>query len=550
MRILRWVSLLVFAGCTQPAIHQCKVDDDCDSDAICAEGHCIFDPLPRLRAVPSTDRARVGEVVTLELGESSLPVGSVEVRVEPEGAAEVLAPASDGSPRIRVIRPHTSLGVTLVARSPAGRKVSQSLAIGPRNSAPVVRLVAPESLQPGEEAEFRAEVSDPDGDAFAVEWEYVGHGTFSANGVLARLSLPPGEAESEHRLRVRADDGLDPGEATLAFRPGNRPPVIEGIVVPEAVEHHCGEFGCGAQVRLEAVVRDAGPLTYDWHFRAQGFSGTATFEGAGPNPLLILRTPPNEPIAGSYPVEVVVRDEEGAIATATTQVVVSNRPPRLAAHDGRPLLHVAVGEGRYLWYREPGTFPVWLDPDGDTPRPGSIRWSSPDPAVRILDPESLDPRIEIEGGPELLGQKIPISVEAEDVNGARAKVEAELEPGNHPPTVLGYSIVQRLAVEGVRSFQPFCFDVEDPDGDPLVVLELVVHPDNDPSWRENMAVVEDTWACGSRYEAELHAECPWFATCPPKKAIVRYVFRAEDALGAVTELELAVPWDTIFVTFP
>jgi len=537
MRIFRWVSLLVVVGCTEPPVHRCQVDDDCHRDATCVQGHCIFDPLPRLRAVPSADRARVGEVVIFHLGDSVLPAGAPEVRLEPEGAAEVLSPGPDGSPRIRMVRPHTSVGVTLVARSPAGRGVSQSLALAPRNSAPFVRLVAPESLQPGELVEFRAEVSDADGDAFSVEWTYDGAGDFAAEGLVARIRLPAEDVEGEHRLGVRADDGLDAGEASTAFRPGNRPPVVEGIVVPGAVEHHCNEVFCGAQARLVAVVRDAGPLTYDWHFRFANSSVTASFEGVGPNPLLLLSAPRFDPLAGTYPVEVVVRDAEGAIATATAEVSVANRPPLLRAHEGRPLPHAVVGEGRYLWYREPGAVSVWSDPDGDPPRPGSVRWSSPDPSVRFLDPESLDPRIEIEGGSELLGKKVPIAVEAEDINGARVSAEAILELGNRPP-VVGYSFTQLFPTINGGYMQILCFDVADPDGDPIASHQLALHP-REPAASFDMTIRLDNWPCSKSVGFEVR--CP-AEPCPAKGSVLTYVFRAEDALGASAELELAVPW--------
>lgn len=527
-------SLFLILGCSETPVHRCTVDADCHADATCSEGFCIFDPLPRLRVKASADRARVGEIVEFDTRGSSVPQGSsIELLLSPPDAAEILPPETDGVLRIRKVRPHVSLEVTLLARSPSGRPASKTVSIAPQNSAPKVRLDLPESLQPGELVDLVADIVDPDGDPFEVEWSYDGTGELSVEGSLARLLLPPDDFETEHRIRIRADDGLDVGEASASFRAENLPPAIDDIVVPQAVEHACDEQVCRASARLEAVIRDVGPLSYDWFLRDDGFEGEANFEGGfGPSPQLMLTTPLHVPIAGTYPIEVVVRDSHGAFSSTTAEVTVANRPPLLRAHDETPLRHEFLADGRFRWYRNPGTVAVWEDPDGDVPAAKSIQWSSSDPDLRILDPRSIDPVIEIEGGPELLGKRIPISVVAEDVNGAKASSEATLELGNRPPVMTfhyGWP-AKKIPTYADRWSQRVDFHVSDYDGDPFE-WQFFFDPNDPPDERYGMEILGDS---SSRFEVRGSGEA--------LGKTFSYVYRAEDVLGGVLTVHVEIPF--------
>lgn len=525
---------LLLGGCSETVVHRCTNQADCHADATCSEGFCIFDPLPRLRVVASSDRARVGEVVKLDTSGSLLPKGSsIELFLKPPDAAEILPPETEDELQIRVVRPHVSLEATLLARSPTGRPASKTIAIAPQNSAPEVRLELPASLQPGELVDWVAEIVDPDGDPFEIEWSYEGPGEFSAEGASAQLLLPQDDFDSEHRIRVRADDGFDVGEASASFRAENLPPVIETIAVPPAVEHQCDEQVCRAFAKLEAVVRDVGPLSYDWFLRDDTFDGEVNFEGGfGPSPQLILVTPLLSPIARTYPIEVVVRDPHGALSSATAEVSVSNRPPLLRAHDETPLHHEYLSEGRFRWYRNPGTVTLWEDPDGDAPAPNSILWSSPEPDLLIVDPKTIDPRIEIEGGPELLGRRILVSVVAQDVNGAKASSEAVLELGNRPPVLDRYAFfaaAEKTMPKG-RFFQRIDIDVSDPDGDPFQ-RQFFFDPNDLPDPSYDMTVEEYSQR---RFVVEGNAQA--------LGKTFSYVFRAEDVLGGVVTVHLEIPF--------
>lgn len=498
--------LVVLGGCSKLDLHQCERNEDCHADSICSTGFCIYDPLPRLRVEVSSDRARVGEVIRLDPGRSYLPGGGpleMELVLRPKDAGEIL-PVQEGLYAFRLLRPHTSVEATLVARSVSGRESRWATAIAPLNSPPVVRLVGPDLVQPGERVVFEAVVEDPDGDPFEVEWGYEGEGNFVSSGTSAVLALDPVDTEGWHHISLRATDGLERGEASVSFQPRNAPPVIEEILVPGTVEHTCTERSCFAQARLEVVAQDVGTLSHAWFFRSE-FPGQARIEGEREaNPLVILEAPPHRRIAGTHQVEVHVRDAFGALSTASVDFTVGNRPPSLTAHDESVVHHEFVSKGRYRWLRAPGSVQVWEDPDGDPPV--EVSWSSSDPRVRFSDPKAIDPWIEIEGDERLLGARIPVSVVARDSNGAEASSEALLQLGNRPPELVEFR--HETAVVGPLGHSAFIdFHFEDPDGDPLAItVALDPEPSSGDSGDLQLVHTGGRWAVVSsraRFSAGL-----------------------------------------------
>lgn len=441
----------------------------------------------------------------------------MELRLEPADAAELLPPA-DEVYAFRVIRPHTSVEATLVARSDTGREEKWRVAIAPQNAPPVLRLVQPDRFQPGDRLVFDAEVEDPEGDPVELEWAYEGAGDFRAEGASAELLLDPDDEGGSHRVEVRATDGIDASEATATFRAENAPPKIVELLVPERIEHECTDQSCVARARLEVVAEDVGPLRYAWYARGD-HSGEVKIEGdKDPDPLFVLETFPDRPIAGTYPVEVHVRDASDALSTATVEVVVGNRPPGLVAHDESPLPHEPLSEGRYRWYREPGSVELWNDPDGDPAL--EVEWSSPDPRVHFSDARAIDPWIEIEGDEELLGARIPIAVVAQDPSGAEVAAEAELELGNRPPVILEFSPSGFLGTTGygdaVLSIRT---RVEDPDGDP-VKTTLLLDPERPPLPQY-----------GLRARDTAHG---WTLRSSKNSFEAHVIFVAEDPFGAIS----------------
>lgn len=485
------VSLLVTLGsCSEIVVRRCTSQGDCHADSICSMGFCTHDPLPRLRVEASGDRAKVGEVIRFDASQSYLPGGGrlkMELKVVPEDAAELLPPEGDLF-SIRMRRPHTSVEASIVARSRGGREVKWTTAIAPQNSPPSVKLDLPETIQPGELLLLEAEVEDADGDPVDVRWSYSGGGHFQAEENRAELDLAADTSDEAHKLTIHASDGIDVSHLSKTFTPENAPPSIEEVVAPETIEHECTEHGCFASAQLQVIAKDVGDLRYNWYLLTE-FSGQVLFEGgARADPHLLLQTPPDRSISGPYRLEVHVRDEFDALATATVDILVGNRPPLLQAHDESALDHEYVSEGRYRWYRQPGSVEIWRDPNGDIPM--DVKWESPDSRVRFSDAATIDPWVEIEGDESLLGARIPLSVYARDVNGAEASAETEVVLGNRKPELLRFipGTTNRAGQFGYQT--PLTIDVEDADGDP-VRTTVYFDPENPPASGYRVSLVQE-----------------------------------------------------------
>lgn len=474
------ISLLFVSGaCSKVEVHRCENRDDCHDDAICTEGYCVFDPLPRLRVEASGDRAGVGEEIWLDASNSYVPERGgleLELSLSPEGVAEILPGGGEMNFGFRVVEPHTSVEAVLLGRSESGREAIWRTAIAPRNSPPLVDLHLPERMQPGERIRLEAAVEDPDGDPVWLEWRYEGVGEFLAESSEAFLDLPPEDDASPHRIEVVAHDGISSSRALVEFQAENAPPRIVELIGPGVVEHRCNETHCFAEAHFEVVAEDVGPLRYDWRFRGE-LQGEAIFEGADHSrSMLFLSVLRSRPIAGSYQVEVQVRDEKGALAAAVIEFSVGNRPPKLIAHDESPVFHHFVRPGVYLWERAPDAVKLWEDADGDMAV--DVEWSSPDPRVKFSHARSLDTHVWVQGGEELLGARIPLRVKARDPNGTEISAEASMELGNRPPALENLSVTGPMMTGGGYSRFTVGFDVVDPDGDPLDV-HIDFHPDED-----------------------------------------------------------------------
>jgi glucose/arabinose dehydrogenase len=99
----------------------------------------------------------------------------------------------------------------------------------------------------------------------------------------------------------------------ISYSNGNEPPVAVVTASPATGP-------APLTVTLDASAStdpEGGPLTYAWDLDADGAFDDATGER-------IERTLP----AGTYPIEVQVSDEQGAVATDTVVVLSGNRPPR------------------------------------------------------------------------------------------------------------------------------------------------------------------------------------------------------------------------------
>lgn len=474
--------LVVWGGCSKIEVHACTADGDCGGDSVCVRGYCVFDPLPRLRVEASGDRARVGEEVRLDASRSFVPDGGsieLELRLHPEGAAEVVPSGEAMVHAFRILEPHQNVEAVLVGRTVSGRETSWSGVVAPLNSAPRLELLLPERLQAGERLRIGLLVEDPDGDPVEVDWSYEGEGAFVAKGLEAELRIPEGADEGWHRIEVRGDDGIDAAKTSVTFQPKNEPPRILEIRGAKTVAHSCNEAHCSAQAAFEVVADDAGVLRYHWRL-VDEWDGEVTILGENDaKPVFVLKGPIGKPIAGTYRLEVEVRDSHDALATASTEFTVGNRPPSLDLPDPGVIHHTVLSEGRYRWLRPAESVEIWEDPDGDPPI--EVKWSSPDARVRFADPHRLDTSIWIDGDEGLLDARIPLVVEAREANGGEARAEAHMSLGNRPPEFefLEYG-TPYLSGLGEEFYYETVVTIgfSDPDGDPV---ELTV--DFDPRFK-------------------------------------------------------------------
>lgn len=424
---------VLLAGCSPIGVHRCESSSQCSEDAVCAEGFCVYDPLPRVHLQASQDRARVGDVVVFDARESFLPGhGQLETSLilEPEDCAELLPSDEAGVFPVRIVRPKVDLLATLVGRSPTGREVRSTLRVQRENSPPTLALeTLDEAFQPGQEVTFVATVEDPDGDEVTLDWSLEeGPGELVVGDGAASLLLS-GEDGSRYRLRVDADDGSLGGRsfAELSFEGKNLPPRIVSLTLPP-IEHQCAGNACQAGGRLDAEVADVGPVTYEWFARGGGDGeGQMNIDAhTSKTPWLIVYSHLAGRIAGTYRVELQARDGFGAISVVSGEIQVTNRPPVLLAHDGSLLPASPLGNDTYRWERKAGTVRTWSDPDGNSPDPTSIRWSSPHSTVEFSDPHVIDPVVRVVGEARLVDESIEILVTARDTNGAEASHKSYL----------------------------------------------------------------------------------------------------------------------------
>ncbi|HLV61203.1 MAG TPA: hypothetical protein VKY51_07365 [Fredinandcohnia sp.] len=462
--------VLLGGGCAEVEVHACRTDRDCEADAVCVRGYCLFEPLPRLRVKLSSDRARVGEVVRLDASRSYVMGGGpidLELFLDPEEAVERLPADGTMVRAFRIVQPHRNVEAVLVGRTASGREVHWKGVVAPRNSPPRIRFLLPERLQPGERIRIGLEVEDPDGDPVEVAWSHEGPSTLTPRGLEADLQIPEWAEETWHRIEARASDGLDVARASIGFQAKNAPPRILEVVGPPAVAHGCDATACVAQAAFRVDAEDAGRLQVRWRFLG-AWPGEVEIRGEEDlHPVFHLRAPPTVRIAGSYPIEVEVRDVHGATATATAELTVGNRPPQLVAHDGSTVHHAVVGPNRYRWTRPAGAVAAWDDPDGDVP--AEVLWSSPDPRVHFEDPHRLDTALWVEGDESLVGARIPLVLEARDVNGGTARAEGTMVLGNRPPEILSVNVAKSSLVVGESVIYKTTVTAEatDPDGDPV-----------------------------------------------------------------------------------
>lgn len=157
-----------------------------------------------------------------------------------------------------------------------------------------------------EEVLFTAEALDPDGEVASYHWDFRDGGTAEGREAAHAFS----EAGSYHVLLTVMDDDGETTVDSVEVRVANPAPAASVTVHGDPVEEMLLEFHADATDNPS----DLASLRHRWTFGDGGV-------GTGPEVVHAYDQ------AGSYLVTLTARDDNGATAEATVEVVVENLPP-------------------------------------------------------------------------------------------------------------------------------------------------------------------------------------------------------------------------------
>jgi PKD repeat protein len=164
------------------------------------------------------------------------------------------------------------------------------------------------TVQTGESIRFSDVSTDTDGTIVDREWEF-GDGT-TASGDATVTHRYADDGTYTVSLTVTDDDGAT-ATATTEVTVTNRQPTVDLSANQTDVETFED-----VEFTADASDPDGPPPTVEWDFDGDGTvdaAGTPVTHEYGDN--------------GTYTAEAIVTDDDGATATATTEVTVANRPP-------------------------------------------------------------------------------------------------------------------------------------------------------------------------------------------------------------------------------
>lgn len=232
---------------------------------------------------------------------------------------------------------------------------SDSLTVHVENAAPQLDLQTSGTAGEGSPVEFWVNVTDPGSDDIHLLYEW---GTGAGNETCDYLNSPPDPDPypspevnprdiSERRIHTYGDNWNysvvvttwdDDGGVTVRSVEasiGNSPPVLS-LSVPASADE-------GEVLTVQASASDEGSddLTFEWSF-GDGTSETMTYynDGVGPDPLPSPEG--THPFSandvrthawgddGSYEISVIVKDDDGGMAIATSRITIANLPPEVA----------------------------------------------------------------------------------------------------------------------------------------------------------------------------------------------------------------------------
>jgi PKD repeat protein len=176
----------------------------------------------------------------------------------------------------------------------------------------------------GQSVTFTSKASDPEGDAFSIEWDFdydSASGNFTADSTEPNPSKTY-DAARDYLVAMRVTDTADPTQTHMVVKPvivsaPNRAPVADGLTWTPQGKAAGSVPDAGQRVAFSGAGRDpdGDPITYEWDF---GDGGTAI----GPDPSHVFGE------GGRYEVALRVRDNRGGLSAPHSEQVIVNSLPR------------------------------------------------------------------------------------------------------------------------------------------------------------------------------------------------------------------------------
>lgn len=194
--------------------------------------------------------------------------------------------------------------VTAIDNEGANNTTSMTVSVAEQNDLPTVSVSAdPQNPEIGEEVQFTADASDPDGSIESYEWSV--DGTAVGNGSSLGQVF---ETSGDHQVSVTvtdSDGGTDTASTTVSVGVANDPPTVSLSAQPQNPD-----VGAETEITANASDPDGTIESYQWTVNGDG-------AGSGSN----LRTTFDS--SGDHEVTVTVTDDQGATDSASLVLQVS-----------------------------------------------------------------------------------------------------------------------------------------------------------------------------------------------------------------------------------
>ena len=169
-------------------------------------------------------------------------------------------------------------------------------------------IAAPETLKPEEISLITCQAEDPDEEPFSYQWS-ASEGFIQGEGAQVRYQAPSSPGKYLLEVTLTDERGAKVKRSlTIAVQPPNRPPEITSLVAyPGTVE-----AGKTTLIACQAQDPDGDTVSYEWSVSAGSIKGSGS---------QVRYKSPSSP--GTYPLEVMVTDQEGLRTKNRIEVVVT-----------------------------------------------------------------------------------------------------------------------------------------------------------------------------------------------------------------------------------